>query len=245
MDLLEFMDLTDLKNKSEVEKAKYICFYRYQEFQENIFSMSEILKTFEEFGFSTPNSSRLKEKMTKGRDKYFIISRSEKNKIEFVPVILQSLIKEFGDKWNDYTIIVSESELIDEEKFANKRQYLDRLIKQINNTYKNNCYDACAVLLRRLFEILLILSYQNLGIDEEIKDRSGNGYLMLEQIVNNAINNSTLKLSRIKNKFNDFRKIGNFSAHGLTYIASKKDIDDIKIDYRVMLEELYNKSGLL
>lgn len=39
--------------------------------------------------------------------------------------------------------------------------------------------------------------------------------------------------------------IGNFSAHNITYTAGKKDIDDIKLNYRVMLEELYSKAGLM
>lgn len=99
--------------------------------------------------------------------------------------------------------------------------------------------------MRRLFEVLLVLSYQNLGIDDEIKDPSNNGYLMLDSIVGNAKNNQTLKLSRIKKDFDTFRKIGNFSAHNITYTAGKKDIDDIKLNYRVMLEELYNKAGLM
>ena len=46
-------------------------------------------------------------------------------------------------------------------------------------------------------------------------------------------------------EFDSFRMIGNFSAHNITYTAGKKDIDDIKLNYRVMLEELYNKAGLL
>ncbi len=86
---------------------------------------------------------------------------------------------------------------------------------------------------------------QNMGIDNEIKDSSGKGYVMLESIVGNAKNNQTLKLSRIKNEFDSFRMVGNFSAHNITYTAGKKDIDDIKLNYRVMLEELYNKAGLI
>ena len=42
MELLEFMELVDLNGKSESERAKLICFYRYQEFQEREFSMSII-----------------------------------------------------------------------------------------------------------------------------------------------------------------------------------------------------------
>ena len=98
--------------------------------------------------------------------------------------------------------------------------------------------------MRRLFEVLLVLSYQNYGIDDQIKDSTGKGYIMLDGIVKNAKNNQTLKLSRIKNEFDTFRSVGNFSAHSITYTAGRKDIDDIKIYYRVMLEELYNKAGL-
>ncbi|MDE6568876.1 MAG: hypothetical protein K2K70_14270 [Lachnospiraceae bacterium] len=245
MELLEFMELVDLNGKSESERAKLICFYRYQEFQEREFSMSVISETLIQCGFSAPNTSRLKDKLLKGKDKSFILVKDDKNKIEFIPVVVQSLVKELGSAWNNTETIISGSELLDENKFIGKRQYLDRLVKQINHTYANNCYDACAVLLRRLFEVLLIMAYQHLGIDNEIKDRAGNGYLMLEGIVNNAKTNNTLKMSRIKNEFDTFRKVGNFSAHNITYTASKKDIDDIKLDYRVMLEELYNKANLM
>lgn len=245
MELLEFMELVDLNGKSESERAKLICFYRYQEFQEREFSMSIISEMLIQCGFSAPNTSRLKDKLLKGKNKSFMLVKNDKNRIEFIPVAVQSLVKELGSAWNDTETIISGSELLDENKFTGKRQYLDRLVKQINHTYANNCYDACAVLLRRLFEVLLIMAYQHLGIDNEIKDRTGNGYLMLEGIVNNAKTNDTLKMSRIKNEFDTFRKVGNFSAHNITYTAGKKDIDDIKLDYRVMLEELYNKANLM
>ena len=179
-----------------------------------------------------------------GKDKAFINSKGKATTIEFIPAILQGIEKSYGALWADNTTIESDSEIIDEQKFSGKRQYLDQLIYQINHSYANNCYDAAAVLMRRLFEVMLVLSYQNLGIDNEIKDSAGNGYIMLDGIVKNAKNNQTLKLSRIKNEFDTFRVVGNFSAHNITYTAGKKDIDDIKINYRVMLEELYNKAGL-
>ena len=158
---------------------------------------------------------------------------------------MQELERTIGTFWKDYYSIVSDNELLDENKFCGKRKYIDHLILQINHCYANNCYDASAVLMRRLLEILLILSYQNLRIDDEIKTTDGSGYKMLDSIVKNAISNSTLSLSRIKNELETIRKIGNFSAHGLTYSAGKNDIDSIKLNYRVLLEELYNKAGLI
>lgn len=245
MILLDFITTIVLREKTEVERAKLLCFYHAKETAEEVFSMAMIADLLEQSGFSRPNTSRLKDKLTKGKDKCFTFLPKDRSKLIFLPVVYQALENELGSFWLDTETVVSDSELIDESKFCDKRNYLDKLIKQINHSYKNNCYDACAVLMRRLFEILLVLAYQHHGIDDQIKDSSGKGYLMLEGIVSNVKGNQTLKLSRIKNEFDTFRKVGNFSAHNITYTAGKKDIDDIKLNYRVMLEELYTKSGLL
>lgn len=241
MQIIDFITISELSLKNESEKAKLLCFFDFKENSNTIFPMSKILELFLDAGFSTPNTSRMKKKLTK--EKIFRIIKGS-NSLEFIPVIIQQLQNDIGKNWSDFVSISSDSELFDEVKFCGKRTYLDKLIYQINSSYKNNCYDACAVLMRRVFEILLILSYQKLNIDNEIKRQDGT-YLLLDNIVNNAINNKTLNLSRIKNEFDNFRKIGNFSSHRIEYYASKKDIDDIRIDFRVALEELYHKAGLL
>ncbi len=245
MKILDFIESVDLMDKTELERAKLLCFYQYKETGELQFSMLTISSLMEQCGFSTPNSSRLKSKLSSGKTKVMLTLKSSNNSLEFIPATLQHLERELGGLWNDTVTIESSSEVIDETKFCGKRKYIDKLIFQINHSYAFNCFDACAVLMRRLFEIMLILSYQKLGIDNEIKDASGSGYIMLDGIVSNAKNNTTLKLSRIKNEFDTFRRVGNFSAHNITYTAGKKDIDDIKLNYRVMLEELYNKAGLI
>lgn len=245
MKILDFIEKTELIQKSECEKAILLCYFHYKETSETLFSMSLVSNLFIQCGFNVPNSSRLKNNLTKGKDKAFVNSKGKTTTIEFIPAVIQRIEKTYGNLWQDDITIESKSEIIDEQKFVGKRKYLDQLIRQINHSYANNCYDAAAVLMRRMFEVLLVLSYQNLGIDDEIKDASGNGYLMLEGIVNNAKNNQILKFSRIKKEFDTFRMVGNFSAHNITYTAGKKDIDDIKLNYRVMLEELYSKAGLM
>ena len=240
MKILDFIEKTKLKDRNECEKAELLCYYK--ETGNEVFPTAIIGDLFAQCGFSLPNISRLKKNLTTGRNRGFIIRGGN---IESAAVKLQELEKCCGKFWKDKTTIISSSELIDEEKFCGKRGYLDRIIHQINHTYSANCYDATAVLMRRLFEVILILSYQNIGIDDQIKNQTGDGYIMLESIVKDAKNNQALKLSRIKCEFDTFRMVGNFSAHNITYTAGKKDIDDIKVNYRVMLEELYNKAGLL
>lgn len=94
---------------------------------------------------------------------------------------------------------------------------LGSLAKQINASYEHNIFDGCAVLMRRLEEVLLILSYEHLGIETAIKDASGN-YLLLESIVKNAEGNAKLGLSRnAKPSIETIRKLGNYSAHKVIY----------------------------
>lgn len=245
MKIFDYVKTFELETKTELERAKMLSYYHYKETGESIFTMATISGLMVKAGFNTPNITRLKKSLTKGnKGKVFLSSKIQQGALEFIPAVLQEMDSSIGKAWNDTSTIISNSELIDEAKFCGKRGYLTKLIQQINSSYKNNCYDACAVLMRRLFEILLILSYQKLGIDDMIKSPDGN-YFMLEGIVNNAKSNATLKLSRVKKEFDSFREIGNYSAHGITYIAVRNDIDGIKLKYRVMLEELYNKAGLM
>ena len=244
MQIFDFKIANDLASKAQVEQAKLLCYYHYKENGDASFAMTLISELMVNAGLNAPNTSRLKEALLKGKGKSFLISKTNKSALEFIPAIFQEMESSIGQAWLDTTTIVSDSELIDETKFCGKRGYLTRLIQQINSSYKNNCYDACAVLMRRLFEVLLILSYQHLGIDNEIKNDKDE-YMVLEAIVKNAKGNTKLKISRIKNDFDSFREIGNFSAHNITYTAGQKDIDDIKLKYRVMLEELYNKADLI
>ena len=245
MQLIDFIEGVNLPSKSEVERTTLLCFYHYKESGETTFSITKIVELFESCGFNKPNTSRLKDKLLKGKTKVFLISKEDRGKMTFIPAVFQGLEKEMGSLWEDTVTISSNSELIEEVKFCGKRPFLDKLIKQINFTYANNCYDACAVLMRRLFEVLLILSYQNKGIESDIINTQGN-YLMLEGIVKDAVQNKTLAISpRHSKHFEAFREVGNNSAHSIYYTAGRKDIDDIKINYRVMMEDLYNQAGLM
>lgn len=245
MQLLKFIETVDLTARQEVERAKLLCFYHYKEDGETAFTMANISLWLEECNFNKPNASRLKEHLLKGKGKSFLASKSVKGAIEFVPAVLQAMERDHGALWTDTMTIESHDDLIEEAKFCGKRPFLTRLIQQINFTYGNNCFDACAVLMRRLFEVLLVLAYQNKGIEAEITKPDGS-HKMLEGIVKDAVQNKTLGIpARISKNFDAFREVGNNSAHSITYTAGKLDIDNIARDYRVMMEDLYNRAGLM
>lgn len=239
MKYLDYLESTNFYELNELEKVKIILLYKSKVENINEFTMKDICNFIEETGGSRPNTSRLKVKMMASNtfklnnDFNFTFNKIPFNKLE----------KTYNKFLEDNEAIISNNEFLDENNFCGYRGYLDKLIYQINSSYKNNCYDACAVLLRRVFEIILILSYRNNEIDSQIKNNDGT-YMMLERIVSNAINNSTLNLSRIKKEYHNFRDLGNFSAHRIEYNSSKHDLDYHKSNYRVALEELYYKAGL-
>lgn len=240
MEYDEFVRKTNLTEKTELEKLKLTAFFCMIENGQVAFNLDAVLNTLKEIGCPISNTSRLKKNMAKSKDfKKF-------NEVDYLltPPVKSKLYKEYSNILYNAEEVESCSEVLDENLFLGKRGFLDKLIKQINNCYRNNCYDACAVLMRRTFEIVLILSYENLGIQHEIKDNNGD-FMMLEKIVTNAVQNRTLQISRSRKEYDQIRDLGNFAAHKIHFNTRKSDIDDIKQIYRVCLEELYYKAGLL
>jgi hypothetical protein len=117
------------------------------------------------------------------------------------------------------------------------RGYIETLGKQINASYNNNIFDGCAVLMRRLLEILLIHSYEECGKLNEISENDG--LRNLSYIINYTTSNKPFRLAKESlETLDDFRQLGNFSAHKIQYNARRKDIENIKLKYRVTIEEL-------
>ncbi len=140
--------------------------------------------------------------------------------------------------------VVSEDTVLPSPIYLNTRGFIESLAKQINASFENNIYDGCAVLMRRLLEICIILSFENLKIDSEIRDGSGN-YMPLEAIMSHAKSSSTLKLSRdTRAIMDDFRTLGNFSAHKIYYNCRRDDLKTVLKSYRAAIEELLYKAGI-
>ena len=218
-----FVKKTNLNQRTEFEKVSYVSYYLLKTTQ-NEFTINDIDKILKENGFFISNLSRIKNQVKKSK----MYKNTKKDSYSLTNVGIKDLtfLDEILDN-ND--IIECEIELLEQNIFCGYTTYLSKLVLQ-------------ATMLRRILEILLIKSYEKLGIEQAIKDQSGNYYL-LERICSDAKTNSTLNLSRIKNKLDVIRNIGNYAAHRITYNTTKKDIDDIKNDLRVLLEELLYKAG--
>lgn len=240
MEIHQFINIVDLQSKTEIEKVKIIAFYDSYTKQQPDFDLNEVFDLLQSIGHPISNHSRLKGYLAKSKE---FKKTNSKEKYMIVPTVRQKLQNEYAKILYNEEEILSSNEVLDSNLFLGKRGFLDRLIKQINNCYSNNCFDACAVLMRRVFEITLILAYENNGVESEIKINGD--YVMLERIVANAIQNTTLHISRSRNEYDAIRDLGNFAAHKIHFNTRKSDIDNIKQTYRVCLEELYYLAGLL
>lgn len=124
-------------------------------------------------------------------------------------------------------------------------KYIQSLIQQINASYENKLFDCCAVIMRRLLEVLLVLSYQNQEIESDIMDKSGDRHITLDKMIKNAEQNSKLALSSSTKKgMMIFKDLGNYSAHKIWYNCTKQDIEPHVFEYRAIIEELIYKAGL-
>ena len=238
MDLMRFTQKVNLPQKSELEKIKLLAFFDNISTNKPTFYLDEIIQTLKNIGHPISNLSRLKTYLTKSKD----FRKIKEGEYIIIPAVKQKLFFEYGEWLNNEDIIISDNEILDEALFHGKRGFLDKLIKQINHCYRNHCFDACAVCMRRVFEITLILAYEKKGIQDEIKENGD--YVMLEKIVSNAVNNKVLHVSKSRKEYDEIRELGNYAAHKIFYNTRKKDIDDIKQAYRVCLEELYYIAGL-
>jgi len=120
---------------------------------------------------------------------------------------------------------------------STRRGYLERLSHQINGSYASGWYDACAVMIRRLVETLIIEVYETHGINAQIKDAAGN-YWMLRDLVDAVLAEPTWTLGRATRKALPLIKdLGDKSAHNRRFTAHREDVDKVLDGLRTTVQE--------
>jgi len=128
--------------------------------------------------------------------------------------------------------------------FEDTRGYIIQIVDQINICYEHTCYDACAVMIRRLIEVLIIETYSSHKVEAEICDSDDN-FLFLDELINRFTTSSHWKIGRnTKSGLKKMKTIGDQSAHSRRYNAKRPYIDEVMHDLRVVTEELLYLSGL-
>jgi hypothetical protein len=126
----------------------------------------------------------------------------------------------------------------------NTRGYIERVAHQVNGCYEKGWFDGCAVMMRRLVETLIIECYEFYGIQAKIKDANGN-YLGLDDLINKAVQETKWSLTQgAKTGLPKIKKLGDLSAHSRKFNARPNMIEDIRLDFCVIVEELLYISNM-
>jgi len=124
------------------------------------------------------------------------------------------------------------------------RGYIESVVNQINSTYENACYDACAVMIRRLIETLIIEAFEQHKIADKIKTPAGD-FFYLSDLITQILNEKSWNIGRnAKQALPKLKSVGDLSAHSRRHIAHRSDIDKIMSDLRTAVQELIYLANL-
>lgn len=113
-----------------------------------------------------------------------------------------------------------------------------KVLEEANWCFSQNCPNACAAMLRRLVESLIIEAFEAHGTEANIKDPSGE-YLELKALIGRATAEPTLKLTRnTRNALPNLKFLGDLSVHARRNLVRMGDLKNVRNDARAAIEEL-------
>ncbi len=124
------------------------------------------------------------------------------------------------------------------EIFNGTRGYLENISKEAALCYDFGQYNACLIMLRKLIETLIIELFEKTGIEDTIKNNS-NDYFQLSSLIEVFLNEPSWTVSRnTKKSIPEIKKYADLAAHNRRFSAKKVDVDKIKVDLRIVIQEL-------
>lgn len=224
--------ISDLAPRHIDRAIAFLWFYR-QNGEHGDRTAKELAQDLHDEDFAKPRVSRLHHQLAAsksttrgGRPKSFKVDISRAKELD----------KKFRATIGAVPAPQSDS-IIPAEMLKGTRGYLEKLVWQINGCFDAGFYDSSAVMMRRLMETLLIDIFVQNKIADEIKDASG--FLQLEKIINAALDKKDFHWNRNSRKdMLSVKILGDTAAHDRTYVTQIGDIDDLKLRYRRLIQEL-------
>lgn len=119
---------------------------------------------------------------------------------------------------------------------------LQKILWEANRCYDAACYNACAAMLRRLVESLVIEAFERHAIGDKIK-KDGE-YLEFGLLIGKATAEPVLRLTRnTKRILPDLKFFGDLGAHNRMALVRKDDLDRLHSALRAGIEELTQLLG--
>jgi hypothetical protein len=110
----------------------------------------------------------------------------------------------------------------------NTRGYIEKIVYQINGAYEHGWYDACAIMIRRLVETLIIEAFEKHGIANKIQNNGD--FFYLKDLIIATLNEPAWNLGRnTKQALPKLKDVGDRSAHSRRFIAHRSDIQHFSV----------------
>jgi hypothetical protein len=186
------------------------------------------------------NSSRLEANLAKSRK---LIRGKSPRTFKIRSSARADLEAELGQLAKPKRPPVSQDNVLVADLFKGTRKYLEELALEINGTYQFHFFNACAVVCRRLVEILLIEAFEKAGKASAIQ-RNGE-YVMLADIIRVAKSGAHIKLARGTGPaLDEIKDIGDTGAHHRSRMVHKTDIDGVRTKLRSAVADLMRLAEL-
>jgi len=237
MPIIDFTEACDIRSRTEIERFVLLCYFKVKERNESQLSLRKVSGLYKEAGLDIPDKATLVDDIKNSSSfRHYGIEGT----LRFAQTAFEELDKEYGHLWNSVAGVPAGSEILDEERFCGKREGFDRLVIQINSSYRNGSHDACASVMRRLFEASMIFAFQSKGMEDMI--RSDVGYVPLEDMVKMIADTDAFGLSGRADDLSAVTKMGDYSGRGPAYTFGANDINSVRAVYRDLLSILYDMS---
>ncbi len=126
---------------------------------------------------------------------------------------------------------------IDPEIFRDCPTFISFLVPQINGCWDRGWFEACALVVRRMLETLIIHLYEKRGWASEIK--TNEGYMKLQNLVDKVCGDGRVGLGkRPKEGLGHLKIIGDVAAHDYRVRVRKSDLERRRTELRLACERL-------
>lgn len=139
----------------------------------------------------------------------------------------------------------SDDVFLNPEIFDQQQDYIRRLVPQINGSYERQWFEACAMVVRRVVETLLITLYDKKGWRNELTDPNGDLF-GLKKIIKVVSADTRLGLDKktltgLTEILTDLKNLGDTAAHDFRVKMRKQDLDAVRKPLRFTCERLVFK----
>lgn len=236
MDIQQFVkSVPEFNSMTGGNQINYFAYFLLHEQKVEGFKAKDIQSCFDQLHLSpysnipsylSKNAQRGKGQRFLKRKDLYILENSTKSEIE------ETIKREFQPEPSNNLFPLS--------IFDNTRGYLIAFAKEASIAYDYSLFNCCFFMLRKILETLIIELFERHGLEGKIKNTNG-GYYFLSDLITKLIAENKWHLTKVvREDIPKIKKLADSSVHSKRFSAKKTDIDNMKTEIRIILQELVN-----